>query len=155
MPGNKNDRAQLVKTRRAEALRLRLIGHSYQRIADHMGVSVPMAYKYVNQSLDEIAKQATEDAFKVRQIELDRLDLMNAAMMPAALQGDQGAVEKVLKIQERRARLLGLDAPTKLSTEINGALGVQFILPAQQLGEEPAAPSIDSPAPIPIESVAE
>jgi len=50
----------------------------------------------------------------MRQTEGARLDRMQRAVWPAAISGDIKAGAQVLRIMERRARLFGLDAPTKV-----------------------------------------
>jgi len=45
----------------------------------------------------------------VLQLELERLDAMQAAIWDDAMNGHLGAIDRVLKIMERRAKLLGLD----------------------------------------------
>jgi hypothetical protein len=47
-----------------------------------------------------------------------RLDRLQRAYWPAALGGDVGAARLVLRVIDRRARLFGLDAPIKVSTEV-------------------------------------
>ena len=46
-------------------------------------------------------------------MELHRLDKMTPKMMEFAVQGDTKAVDAVIKIMDRRAKLLGLDGPSK------------------------------------------
>lgn len=54
-------------------------------------------------------------AEEVRTLEVARLDAMLLALWPQVKQGNQGAIEKALKVEERRAKLLGLDAPAKIA----------------------------------------
>ena len=79
-------------------------------------------------------------------LELSRLDGLLAKVYPMAAQGDLQAVDRVLKICERRARLLGLDAPTRTALQGGGdapplstviETRVTFYVPASAL---PAAP---------------
>jgi hypothetical protein len=48
-------------------------------------------------------------------LELMRLERLHAAVWPQAIRGDVNAVDRVLRIMERRARLLGLDAPKRVA----------------------------------------
>jgi hypothetical protein len=50
----------------------------------------------------------------MRSLELMHLDALQDALWPSGIAGDQGAVDRILKIMERRARILGLDAAPKL-----------------------------------------
>lgn len=46
------------------------------------------------------------------------LDGIERAMGPKALQGDPKAAEVLMRVMERRARLLGLDRPTKIEATV-------------------------------------
>jgi hypothetical protein len=46
------------------------------------------------------------------------LDGLQAAVMPAALDGDLGAVDRALAIEARRSKLLGLDRPTRVEATV-------------------------------------
>jgi hypothetical protein len=58
-----------------------------------------------------LKRETDEAAAQVRAMELARLDELTLAVWPAARGGDLSAVACVLRIMERRARLLSLDAP--------------------------------------------
>lgn len=55
---------------------------------------------------------------------------MTVALWPAAMQGDVTAVTGLLRIMERRAKLLGLDAPVKTDAKVEGAFtGSVMVVP--------------------------
>jgi flavin-binding protein dodecin len=94
--------------RKAEALRLRAAGHTYRRIADMVGWTNPgTAHEAVMSALVEVTREPAET---LRDLELARLDAMQGAIWDAALAGELQAVDRVLKIMERRAKLCGLDS---------------------------------------------
>ena len=97
--------------KRKQALDLRLFGFTYQQIGDKLGFTKQAAYKIVTSALAAIPR---ESADKLRMIELDRLDRMQAVLAKRVNDGDLGAIDRWLKIAERRAKILGLDAPTKV-----------------------------------------
>lgn len=101
------------------AVELRTQGWTYQRIADECGVSVSTAYAAVVRYLEETRAVSREHAEEIRRLELDRLDRMLAAFGPRAEDGDAAAADRVLRIQERRAKLLGLDAPAETRSTID------------------------------------
>lgn len=103
------------------AVEMRTQGHTYQQIADACGVSMSAAYKAVCTYLEQTRAIAREAAEEVRRIELDRLDRMLAAVAPKAEDGDLQAVQTAIKLQERRAKLLGLDAPAETRTTHDAA----------------------------------
>jgi hypothetical protein len=133
----RNSQAE-ARQHEADALQLRRNGAGYAQIAERLGMSVSGAYDAVKRALDRTTQEAAPD---VRKLELERLDsLLVTALTVLArphplVQGgrivldqqgqplrDDGptlaALDRVLKIQERRARLLGLDAPTKLDMKV-------------------------------------
>jgi hypothetical protein len=79
-----------------------------------------------------------EPAEELRTMEVARLDQMLLGLWPKAIKGDTWAVDRVLKIMERRAALLGLDAPVK--RELSGSVELRTYAErvAGDLGLEPA-----------------
>jgi hypothetical protein len=112
-------------TLEAECLRLRLAGYSHREIAAQLGVAPSSAYKRVRHALDEINKTNLESAEQLRALELLRLDELLNALWDTAIAGDLRAVDRVLKVMERRAKLLGLDAPVKVETD--GVIHIKVI----------------------------
>jgi len=74
----------------------------------------------------------------VRALELERCDRLQAAVWPAATQGDVAAVAAVLRIMERRARYLGLDAPVLVD------VGLRVRVLAEALGLDPEAAAVEA-----------
>lgn len=109
--------------RRKTALGLRLQGLTFEAIAEKLGVTRQAAHAAVTSELDALAAESRADAEKLRDLELARLDAMLSALWPAIKRGSQGAVDKALKVCARRARLLGLDAPTEIKANVDGLAG--------------------------------
>lgn len=109
-----------VKARRAEAARLRMLGLDYRSIAERMGVSVGGAHKLVKQASDEMRRDASEAIDIQRRIELERLDHATRVVMgqlsqlAASKRVNTHAPDQLVRLSERRAKLLGLDAATQL-----------------------------------------
>lgn len=57
-------------------------------------------------------------ADEVRTLELERLDKFLLALWDKIEQGDPIAIDRGLKIMDRRAKYLGLDAPVKQQVEV-------------------------------------
>lgn len=53
-----------------------------------------------------------------RRHEVERLDQLEAAAWPQAMEGDLDAISSVLATMDRRAKLLGLDAPARFTIEL-------------------------------------
>ena len=118
--------------RRRQAVELRKAGATYERIGAKLGVSAQAAWKAVDKALAATKRATSEAAETVRQIELSRLDAMQAGLWLTAIKGNHGAVDRVLRIMERRARYLGLDALDESANEL------QWQEIAKRLGLNPA-----------------
>lgn len=105
----------ITATKRAEALEYRLKGAGYAQIGQWMKCSTAYAARLVEAAITEIPKEPAE---KVIAMELNRLDVMLFALDAAVSNGEQTAIQTALRIMDRRARYLGLDAPAK--TEVSG-----------------------------------
>jgi hypothetical protein len=102
--------------RQIEALELRASGMRYQDIADKLGYKTPGgAYKAVKSAL---VKTLQEPADELRTLEVERLDEMLADLWPNKHKPIY--TDRILRIMERRAKLLGLDAPTKTDVTSGG-----------------------------------
>jgi len=111
-----------ARVREEQALALRAEGLSYQKIGDRMGVARATAYKWVNRALDRLLERLPEEAARVRRLELERLDAMQRALWDQAMGGDVKAINTILRIMERRAKLLALDAPERQDQRMAGGL---------------------------------
>ncbi|MGK5171831.1 hypothetical protein [Geodermatophilus sp. CPCC 205761] len=93
--------------RAAQALELHLAGAGYDRIAAVLGyANRGGAYKAVQAAL--AARPAAPEHSEVIAVELARLDALLTGLWPKARRGDVQAVDRVLKIDERRAELRAL-----------------------------------------------
>jgi transposase len=99
------------------AAKLRERGRSYRSIAQVLGVDVHTAYSYVWTHFDQLKRDATESLEKVRHLELVRLDRYLRKLEGIIRMHDPEAATKAiataLRVQERRAKLTGLDAPVR------------------------------------------
>jgi len=108
--------------RKVEALNLRMAGHDYRTIAKELGVSIKTAYFDVQRTVVYLAQHERVLAENVRALELARLDSMQAYLWPAIARGDTFAIGAQLKLMERRAKMLGLDAPTVVEMNLHRPL---------------------------------
>jgi hypothetical protein len=147
MPRQRNgkgryDRQLSTAQRDAEAARLRTRHYTYEQIAEQLGFADRgHAYKAVERALKSITREPAEE---LRALELQRLDRLARAAEEVlerrhvhvsggnivrddetgeSLEDDGPtlqAIDRLLKIQARRAALLGLDSATK--TEHSGQI---------------------------------
>ena len=106
-----------VFEKEVKVVNMRRLGFTFEAIAKEVGyVNAGGAYKAFQRGMREII---VEDVEEIRLVELDRLDIAQRAIMPAVMKGRIPAINTMLKLSERRARLLGLDAPVKHELEVN------------------------------------
>ena len=105
-------------------LNMRLHGLSFQEIARKLPeagfrrVTVGRIYAIVAKALRSCREQPARE---LRQLELCRLDQLQAAHYKAAMGGDAASAARVLSIMDRRAKLLGLDAGAEASNSLDEA----------------------------------
>lgn len=127
------DRRLAAHQRQLRALELRLAGVTYQQIADELAYAGRQgAYKAVESALKLTLQEPAE---ALRRLSSERLDRATLAIWRAVSAGDLRAIETMLRIEARRARLLGLDAPAR--SELSGPEGgpIELAAVAQQARE--------------------
>jgi hypothetical protein len=74
----------------------------------------------VKRVLEDLAQSTTDKAIELRKIETRRIEAMLKNMLPKAIKGKQEinmkAVDRVVKLMDRMAKLWGLDAPVKVDS---------------------------------------
>lgn len=107
--------------RKARAVELLGQGCNYDQIASELGyANRGTAWRTVQKALHDREVEAVDT---YREMELARLDALQAGCWEAAMTGDRTAVETVLKVIEQRGRLLGLSGG-KATTGSNQGLFV-------------------------------
>ena len=107
-----------------KALELRKRGMNYTQIGEKLGCARNTACRYVLSELENLADKCREEAVQVRDLELHRLDDLYLKAWEAVEGGDLPAIDRCLRVQERRAKLLGLDAAQKV--DVNGIAELHF-----------------------------
>ena len=111
--------------RRKQILKLRRYGMPFSEIAEHVGCTPQYCHKVVRAYLDKLSDEMAEDVKQMRRLEAERLDAAHRAAWPKAIKGDLRAIDRVLRIMERRAKLFGLDAPQR--RELTGKDGTPLV----------------------------
>lgn len=105
------------------AFQLRVEGHSFLAIGQRLGITRQAAFDAVERELKAVAAETRNLAAQTLEVELSRLDFVLQSLTPKVIKGDPKAAMAFLKAQERRAKLLGLDAPTRADTTLSGPGG--------------------------------
>jgi DNA-binding CsgD family transcriptional regulator len=123
MPLNSADEAAIAD-RRAKAWDLRVQGKTYRAIGEELGVSSGTAFTDINAVLAEVNTETKEVAELHRQLELERAEKAYLVVSTLLENGDPKlkleAARTWVKISQRKAALLGLNAPTRVQAEVSG-----------------------------------
>jgi hypothetical protein len=105
-----------VLAKEAEVVKLRRGGLTWDLIAKQTG------YRHGSSAQDAYARACQrivrDDIEAIRKMEEDRLDMAQASIWSKVMQGDISAINAFIRIQERRAKLLGLDQPLRQQIEV-------------------------------------
>ena len=94
-----------------QCLELRLAGAHIDAIGRKVGLHKSNVSRRIKAALAEIPAAEAE---ALRSLENERLDAMQVAIWGKVRKGDLGAVDRAIRISERRSRLNGLDAPQRV-----------------------------------------
>jgi hypothetical protein len=98
-------------------------GYTFAEIAEAMGISTATAYRWVSEAIKEIPQEAAAEA---RSLILGRLDYFTSRAFEILVDVyDPGLVELVLKLDDRRARLLGLYQSNGVSSAVDRELSIE------------------------------
>ena len=107
-----------------KALELRKAGATYEMIAQQLGYkNKGTAFGAVARLMNQSKREGAKEAFEM---ELRRLDDLLMSVWPAARQGEMPAIDRALRIMERRAKMLGIDAPERSQQQIQQIIRVTY-----------------------------
>jgi hypothetical protein len=103
--------------KRRAALLARQKGYSWDEVARVVGYAGRgAAHQAAMQALKDIPKEAAEEVLR---LELERLDELQLALrLKLDEKPSTFLVDSILRVMERRSKLLGLDAPIAIRTEV-------------------------------------
>ena len=129
--------AKKIVEYRTEGLTIRKIADRLQR--GGWKTSKSDVQSILAEQLKELgATQETKE--QARTLALDRLDTWTESLFKRTKKGDEKAIATALKLEERRARLLGTDAPEEQSVKLTilGQVNWIFDIITAELGEDAA-----------------
>ncbi len=101
-----------AKTKRLQtALDLRVTGMSMEQIAERLGVDVSTVSRDLSAALGTLAAAVKGKALELVQLEVSRCDEIIRSLWPK--RSTPTVAEKLVKVIDRKAKLLGLDAAQK------------------------------------------
>lgn len=141
MASKRSPKTTTAAQRALEAVRLRDEGMGFEEIGTALGISRQGATKAYDRGMALLEDETKELARHIRAAEARKLDRIERGLIATgAFQGNVPVALAALKVQERRAKLLGLDAPTK--AELTGKDGAPigpaatFAVPLSALPQE-------------------
>lgn len=111
----------LIEQRREKVAKLRTAAWSIRDIAAHLKVSIGTVHSDIAAVFERTMDKADGAIERARAVSLERLDVATKGIWPEVESGDVDAIDRLVKVEARRSKLLGLDAPTK--QELTGANG--------------------------------
>lgn len=103
----------IAAERRIQALELRKRGLGFREIARQLGVSLGQAHGDVQKAMSALADMELKCAEDAHRLDLERIDGLIEGHYQQAVSGDHRSAAIILRVLERRAKLLGLDAPDR------------------------------------------
>ncbi len=144
--GTSPQRKEETQRQKAEVMRLRRQGQTFEEIGEQLGVTRQRAHQIYWQTLREIPAQQVAE-YRAEQAErldellrkahevLQRRHITVSNGQVVRLDGqpveDDGptlmAIKTILAIEERRAKLFGLDTPVKQQVEVDGGVRYEIV----------------------------
>jgi hypothetical protein len=119
---------------KAKVLDFRLSGMTQSDIGRELGITQSRVCQIITAHLVELSRENTEQGEKLLEYELQRLNALLVAHWP--LRKDTRHAQTILSVLERRHKLLGLDAPTKVQQVKPAAMLMGGQLDISKLNDE-------------------
>jgi orotate phosphoribosyltransferase-like protein len=91
------------------ALHLRRGGATFAEIAAELNSDERRVKRIVQDALEDARAQVAASARELQELEASRLDALMGAIWDRAVEGNMLAIDRVLRLMERRAKMLGID----------------------------------------------
>lgn len=98
-------------------LQLKKAGWTMRQMSLALKLPQKQIKKILFASLRRIGRQLAEHSEELFSLEMERLEEMHRALYSRAMTGDVRAMDQLVRIADRRAKLLGLDAPLKIQQQ--------------------------------------
>lgn len=121
-----------------QAYNYRIAGHDWSVIAERCGYKTASeATRAVSNYISSAREEVTsEEKRKVIELELARLDALQAAVWDAALSGDTRSVDAALKVMMHRARILQLGEEQVTSNRTIIITSEEYVERLKELSDE-------------------
>lgn len=104
--------AEKITERRRKAWEMKKEGYTFRDIAKANGCALDTAHRDVMASLAEY-RVKPEEVELYKTLQNESMNTVRRVISQKCREGSLGHIDRLLKIEERRAKLLGLDSPEK------------------------------------------
>lgn len=120
-------------------LEARKAGMSHDLIAEELGVTRNYVAVILKKELETQRTLADQGVEELKQLERERLDEVIKSLWPDVQKGKYKAIELLIKVMERRAKMEGIDAPERqvsidLTSQLERLSPQELLTEAQRLG---------------------
>jgi len=114
-----------------------LSGLSYREMANALDVSIGTIANDVNALIKEWGRENIERISLHQHLQHARLNRLLNAVWKKATEGELASIDRAIRIEERRSRLLGLDAPSRFQINPSELTDEQIIraLKGESIGD--------------------
>lgn len=128
---------------RARCVEMRVAGADYGKISTELGISIKDARGHCDAWVRS-RRPANELTDELTKLSDARLEILHEVWWPRALEGDERALNAVLKILDQRARIMGLEIKKPSSVTIVTAEAIVEVLGLGRGVSAPAAVTAES-----------
>jgi predicted transcriptional regulator len=117
------------------AWELRVAGMTQMQIGTRLNISQSVVSRLLAKAREDAVTATKDIAGEATTEQIARLDRMLLALWDKVRNGNERAVEAALRVEERRAKLLGLDAATRKAVDLTSGgapLAYQVTIPVVQ-----------------------
>jgi hypothetical protein len=116
----KGDELNKIEQRRVQVAEMMTSHHTYREMAERLNVASSTISDDVKAIREQWRERTVSDYGAFLAEEMAKLDQLEWKVLPQALTGDMNlrAVDRELGIRDRRARLLGLDSPSRVEVHM-------------------------------------
>jgi len=113
-----------------EILDLRKRALPYDYIADQLGITPEEAKSLGRSAIQGLGGDEINDIELAKRLQIEQIDAMIAGIYPKAINGMFEAIDRMVKLLDAKAKLLGLNAATKIDIEN------RLVIMADQMGAD-------------------
>ena len=107
--GTKTKNPEQRMKQRMKMMQLRLDGYSYQAIADMNKTAKSVAFKEVQKALVEMAEEYSQEAEKLRAMQMIRYEKLLGVYFPDAMSGDRESANLAFSVMSHMNKINGLE----------------------------------------------